>query len=258
MTNKLKISVITAVYNNEETIANAIESVKSQTYENIEYIVVDGNSTDATREVIKRYEQDIDVFISENDDGIYHALNKGITLATGDVIALLHSDDEYANVNIIQNVVDNFLQNQVDCVYGDVTYINRGMPQKVIRYWKAGEYHFSKLAYGWMPPHPAFFVTKALYQELGLYDTRYQISADYDLMLRFFTQKKMQVAYLSKVLVKMRVGGKSNILENITQKMIEDYQSARSNNIGGLITVLFKNTSKFRQFVTRESYVSNA
>lgn len=249
----MKISIITSVYNNQETIAEAMDSVLSQTYTDIEYIIIDGGSTDDTVNIIKSYQNRIAVFISEPDKGIYDGLNKGIKLATGDVIGFLHSDDLYENNTVIEKVAQAFMASEIDSVYGDLTYVNKSDPTKVIRYWKSGEFTLKKLGRGWMPPHPTFFVKRAIYQQHGQFDTSFKIAADYDLMLRFLGKYKISTDYIPNVLIKMRVGGESNkSLKNVIRKSTEDLQAMRNNNIGGFLSLIFKNLSKVKQFIKKD------
>ncbi len=249
----MKISIITSVYNNQETIAEAMDSVLSQTYTDIEYIIIDGGSTDDTVNIIKSYQNRIAVFISEPDKGIYDGLNKGIKLATGDVIGFLHSDDLYENNTVIEKVAKAFMASEIDSVYGDLTYVNKSDPTKVIRYWKSGEFTLKKLGRGWMPPHPTFFVKRDIYQQRGQFDTSFKIAADYDLMLRFLGKYKISTDYIPNVLIKMRVGGESNkSLKNVIRKSTEDLQAMRNNNIGGFLSLIFKNLSKVKQFIKKD------
>ena len=226
-----------------------MESVLGQTYSNIEYIIVDGGSTDGTVDIIKSYQERLGAFISEPDKGIYDGLNKGIKLATGEVIGFLHSDDLYENNTVIEKVAQAFKNNALDSVYGDLTYVNKTDPDKVIRYWKSGEFTLKKLHQGWMPPHPTFFVKRAIYEQQGLFDTSFKIAADYDVMLRFLGKNKITTQYIPYVLIKMRVGGASNkSLKNIILKSKEDLKAMKNNEMGGVFSLVFKNLSKLQQF----------
>ena len=248
----MKISIITSVYNNQETIAEAMESVLSQTYPDIEYIIIDGGSSDNTVDIIKTYQDRLGAFISEPDNGIYDGLNKGINLATGDVIGFLHSDDLYQDNTVIEKVVQAFINNATDSVYGDLTYVNKIDPSKIIRFWQSGKFTLTKLNYGWMPPHPTFFVKCSIYQQYGVFDTSFKIAADYDLMLRFLGKVKISTFYIPSVLIKMRVGGASNkSLKNVIRKSTEDLRAMRNNQIGGWISLVVKNLSKLGQFVKK-------
>jgi len=244
----MKISIITATFNCEDTIKDCINSVISQQYDNIEHIIIDGASTDNTLDIVNSFSNKIAKVISEPDSGIYDALNKGIANATGDVIGLLHADDIFYNNNIIGEIVDVFTNNNTDSVYGDLQYVAKSDTSKVIRYWKSGEFNLGKLKKGWMPPHPTFFVKKEVYNKYGNFDTSFKIAADYDLILRFLGVNKISTIYLPKIITKMRVGGESNkSLKNILLKMKEDHKALKKNKIGGVFTILFKNISKIPQ-----------
>ena len=247
---KLKISIITAVWNNEETIRDAIESVLSQTYENIEYIVVDGASSDKTTEIVQEYGEKISIFVSEKDKGIYDGLNKGIALATGDLVAFLHSDDLYANGSVIEKIMKKFnADDSLDGVYGDLVYTPKNDTSKVLRYWKSKDFNNSLLKQGWMPAHPTFVLKKELYEKYGKFDLSFKIASDYDFMLRVLS-RGIRVVYLPTTLYKMRIGGESNkSLKNIILKSKEDFRALQKNNIGGLWTLFTKNFSKLGQFI---------
>lgn len=244
----MKISIITATYNNEETILDTISSVVSQTYINIEHIIIDGASKDKTLSLIKENSTKIVKLISEPDNGIYDALNKGIRNATGDVIVFLHADDIFAEKTIIENAVKLFQEQQTDSIYGDLQYVSKQDTDKIIRYWKSGKFKLSKLKRGWMPPHPTFFVKKNIYNKFGKFDTNFRIAADYDIILRFLGKHKISTAYLPKVMIKMRIGGESNkSFKNIIKKMKEDVKALKKNKLGGWHTVFLKNIIKIPQ-----------
>lgn len=248
----MKISVVTAVFNNRATIAGAIDSALAQAGANLELVVIDGGSTDGTLEVLRGYGERIAVFVSEPDGGIYEALNKGISRATGEVVGFLHSDDLFADSSVLVRITRAFGDPAVDAVYGDLLYVKKDTPSQVIRYWRAGNYSPSRLGWGWMPPHPTFYVRRSVYQQLGGFDTSYRIAADYDCMLRFLARGGIRVAYIPEVLVKMRVGGASNrSLSNVLTKSAEDYRALRANGIGGVGALVWKNLSKIKQFFVR-------
>lgn len=248
----MKFSIITATYNSQATITDAIKSVSEQTYMNIEHIIVDGASTDNTIKIIEENLGRVSKIISEKDDGIYDALNKGIEKATGDVIVFLHADDIFANNSIIENAANLFSEKQTDSIYGDLQYVAKEDTNKIIRYWKSGEFTFSKLKKGWMPPHPTFFVKKEIYNQFGNFDTSFRIAADYDIILRFLGSNKISTAYLPQVMIKMRVGGESNkSLKNILKKMKEDVKALKKNNMGGVHTVFLKNITKIPQLFNK-------
>ncbi|MEZ0609195.1 glycosyltransferase family 2 protein [Fibrella sp. WM1] len=206
----MNVSIITVVYNGADTIAEAIDSVLAQTYPTIEYIVVDGGSTDGTQAIVAGYGDRISRFVSEPDEGLYDAMNKGIRLATGDVIGILNADDLYRHPDVISRVVDTFEQSGADAVYADLVYAERTNPDRVTRYWQAGDYTPGAFLRGWMPPHPTFFVRAALYRQYGYFSTELRSAADYELMLRLIHKHQILVAYLKEVTVVMRTGGVSN------------------------------------------------
>ncbi|GAB1536524.1 glycosyltransferase family 2 protein [Geovibrio sp. ADMFC3] len=243
----MKISIITAVWNNRETIRDAIESVLSQTYKNIEYVVVDGGSTDGTVDVIKSYGDKVTKFVSEKDKGIYDALNKGVNMATGDVIGFLHSDDVFADENSVAKIAEAFRKN-TDGVYSDLVYTLKKDTSKVLRFWKSCDFTPKLLSHGWMPAHPTLYFRREVYERFGMFDLNFRIAADYDFILRVFTSG-INTVYIPEVLYKMRLGGASNkSLKNIIRKSREDYIALRNNGVGGLGTLFIKNISKLGQF----------
>jgi len=246
----MKISVITACLNNAATVEETIRSVVEQDYAQIEYIIVDGGSSDDTLKIIEKYKPKIAKVVSGKDEGIYFALNKGIDLATGDVIAFLHADDVYANAQVIAHVMKTMEGKNVESVYGDLFYVDRNDISKVIRNWKAGEYKAGMFKKGWMPPHPTFFLRKSCYEKFGKFDTSFRSAADYELMLRMIHKHKISVAYLPEVLVKMRVGGMSNVsLKNRVKANREDKRAWKVNGLKpGLFTMIRKPLSKISQF----------
>jgi glycosyltransferase len=245
----MTITIITATYNSAASLEDCINSVISQTYKNIEYIIIDNCSTDATLDIAKSYDDKINRIISEPDKGIFDALNKGIQIASGDYIGFLHADDFYANNQVIKNVVELLNEKQADSLYGDLQYVAQKNIKKIIRNWVAGEVTPKKLLNGWMPPHPTFFVNRNCYKKFGKFNLDYKISSDYELMLRFLGKYKISTCYLNKVLVKMRTGGTSNKnVKNIIQKSTEDLKAIKENNIGSYYTLVLKNLRKVNQF----------
>ncbi|WP_373548916.1 glycosyltransferase family 2 protein [Haliscomenobacter sp.] len=206
----MKISIVTPAFNSAKTIRHTIESVARQTYPNVEYIIVDGGSHDATAKIVAHYADVVDVFISEPDRGVYDAMNKGIRAASGDIVAILNSDDFYTHSHVLEQIATAFQESGTDSVYGDLQYVDQHNPQKVIRHWESGIFQRRSFLAGWMPPHPAFFVKRAVYQRHGLFNLSLKNSADYELMLRFLYKHQVSVTYVSDVLVRMRVGGLSN------------------------------------------------
>ncbi len=203
----MKMSVITVSYNSAATIEDTIRSVAGQRCGDVEYIVVDGGSTDGTPDIIKRYECNISRWVSEKDGGIYDAMNKGIKMSTGDVVGILNSDDVYAGADVLAMVAEAFGRGD-DCCYSDLAYVSRDM-KNVVRRWKSGEYRPGRFRIGWHPPHPSFFVRREIYDRYGMFNRDFRIAADYEIMLRFMERHKIAAAYLPEVTVKMRVGGES-------------------------------------------------
>ncbi len=247
----MKVSIITVCYNSSETIETTIQSVVSQNYNNIEYIIVDGLSSDDTLKIVERYKNKIAKVISEKDNGIYYAINKGIANATGDIIAILHADDFYADKNVISSIVNSFIQKKVDAVYGDLQYVDRLDTNKIKRNWISGNYQKQNFLKGWMPPHPSFFAKKECYHKFGLFNTELKSAADYELMLRFLYKYNCSVEYIPEVLVKMRVGGKSNVsFMNRIKANREDKKAWEINGLcPGLFTFIRKPLSKLGQFL---------
>jgi glycosyltransferase len=239
------ITIITVVYNNVKHIKGAIKSVISQNYPNIEYVVIDGNSNDGTLEVLEEFRNQISVLLVEPDRGIYDALNKGISLSNGEFIGFLHSDDFFANNEVISDIAKVIKNDNSAVVYGDLDYVNN---KSIVRRWKSGNFSHRKLDYGWMPPHPTFYARRNLYENYGSFNLNYKIASDYDCMLRFL-QKDIVVSYIPKVLIKMRLGGASNrSIRNIIQKSLEDYRIMKDNNMRGFVPLIWKNLSKLQQF----------
>ena len=246
----MKISVVTACLNNADTIEETILSVIGQDYPDMEFIIIDGGSTDGTLEIIEKFRPSISKIISEKDNGIYYALNKGIDLATGDIIAFLHADDLYSNTTVLSGVMKVFSEKNPQGVYGDLFYVDREDISKVTRYWKAGKYKHGLFLKGWMPPHPSFFLKKECYEKFGKFNTSFESAADYELMLRMIHKNKITVSYLPEVLVKMRVGGKSNVtMKNRIKANREDKRAWKVNDLKpGIFTFVRKPLSKLTQF----------
>lgn len=244
------ISIITVVYNNVDNIKSAIESVINQNSKNFEYIIIDGKSDDGTLEIINQYYKtgDISLVISEKDKGIFDALNKGIQNSNGKYIGFLHSDDIFATNSAIHEITNVIINNDPDAVYGDLTYVKKNDLSKVVRYWKSSTFRKAKLKWGWMPPHPTFYLKKRFYNKYGLHDTNLSVNADYDLMIRMLKIKNFNAIYLPVEIIKMRLGGNSNKVSNLLTKLLEDYKVIKANQIGGLLTLIFKNVQKIPQF----------
>ena len=250
----MKFSIITVVYNNEKEIEDTIKSVLNQTYKNIEYIIIDGASTDNTCDIIKKYIKKISIFISEPDNGIYYAMNKGIRIATGDVIGFINSDDFYCSSLVIEKIADEFISKKIDCLYGDLVYVDCKNSSKVIRYWKSKNFEKGLFKKGWHPAHPSFFVKKHIYNKYGVFNTNFTIAADYELMLRFLEKYNIRSYYISEILVKMRSGGQSNknILK-ILKANIESYKAWKTNDIYINPIIFFKKpiSKIFQYFKTK-------
>jgi glycosyltransferase involved in cell wall biosynthesis len=246
----LKVSIITVVYNNKKHIRDAILSVLGQTYKNVEYIVIDGGSTDGTKEIIGEHKDKIAEFISEKDKGIYDALNKGLKLATGDVVGILHSDDLYFDVNAISTAMKVFEQNKVESVYSDILYVDSNDVNKMIRYWRSSLFVPGAFRKGWHPPHTSFFVKNDVYKKYGYFNSELSVSADFELMLRFLERYSISTHYISTPLVKMRIGGESNkSLINIITGNINCYKAFKMNGINvSPLYFLYRLLPKLGQF----------
>ena len=247
----MKISIITITYNSEQTVEDTIQSVVSQDFPDIEYIIVDGLSKDNTLAVVNSYTKYIHRLISEKDNGLYDALNKGIKVATGDVIGMLHSDDVYAGTNVISKIAQQFAANpDVEGVYADLVFVDRNDTSRVLRTWKAGEFEPDAFKKGWMPPHPTFFVKKSVYDRFGGFNLDLKLSADYELMLRLIHKHQIKISYLPETIVKMRMGGISNTSFFVKLKAnIEDKLAWRMNDLKpGFFTTIRKPLKKLRQY----------
>ncbi len=246
----MKVSIVTACFNSSESIEDNIKSVFFQDYKDIDYILIDGCSTDNTLEIINKYKDKIARIVSEKDKGIYDAIAKGIDKATGEVVVALNSDDMYASNNIISKVVNLFNTTKAEAVYGDLNYVDRYHPEKIIRKWKAGAYKEGYFMKGWMPPHPTFFVKKYCYERYGSFNQNLKSAADYELMLRFIHKHKIKVAYLPELIVNMRTGGQSNVtLRNRYLANREDKKAWEINGLKpGALTLIRKPLSKLKQY----------
>lgn len=237
------------------TLRQAIESVLSQTYHDIEYIIIDGGSTDGTVEIVREYSNRIAQFISEPDGGIYDAMNKGIALASGDIIAFLNADDLYAANDVIANVADVFLRSEADVVFGDLVYVDRLDISNVVRFYSARNFAPWKLRFGWMPPHPATFVRAEVYREAGGFDTAYRIASDYEFMVRIFHVYRRRYRWMDQILVRMRLGGIST--SGLLTTLQINREIARACRKNGLYTttplLMLKAPWKVLEYVKRPS-----
>jgi glycosyltransferase involved in cell wall biosynthesis len=214
----ISFSVITTSRNSSVTIKCAIDSVRAQTKESIEYIIVDGESIDGTVDIVKSYGSQISSFVSEPDAGIYDAINKGIRMATGEIVGVLHSDDFFYDDRVLERVAEAFADENTDAVFGDVRFVKPNNLDKTVRYYSSAKFRIDEFKYGQMPAHPSFYVRRELFEKLGYYKTDYKIAADFELMLRFLYVHKVRFRYLDMPLVTMRTGGAStkSLLSNIT------------------------------------------
>ena len=246
----MKVSIITSCYNREATIRGAIESVLAQDYPDIEYIVVDGASKDGTLDVINEYKNRIVKIVSEPDHGMYEAINKGIRLATGDIIGLVHSDDMLYDKHVISDVVAAFEQSNADFVYGDGIYVDFNETNKLVRNWIGGPYHRWKVRCGWLPLHPTCYIRRDVMMREGLYNESYQIAADSDLLVRYLYKAHLKVDYIHRRIIRMRMGGLSTDSEKRRQMWDEDIRLYTAHGFSPVIlTKLMKMAWKVPQFI---------
>jgi glycosyltransferase len=249
----LKVSIITVCFNSASTIRDTINSVINQTYPNIEYIIIDGNSKDDTYQIVKSYGTKISIHKSEPDKGIYDGLNKGISLASGDIIGMLHADDFYANSTVIEQVVALFENSDTDSLYSDLDYVDPENTSKIIRHWVSGKYKAGKFLFGWMPPHPTFFVKRFIYNQLGLFNLELKSAADYELMLRYIHKNNIKTVYLPLVTVKMRAGGMSN--KSLSNRIRANNEDRKAWELNGLkpyfFTLYLKPIRKIFQYILK-------
>lgn len=234
-----KISIITACFNAEETIADCLKSVNSQTHPDIEHLIIDGASTDSTMQVIRKHCGESSNIVSEPDEGIYHALNKGIAMATGDVIGFLHADDVFGDDSVLQSVATTLETDSTAACYADLVYVKRDQIDVVVREWKSSPYVKGKFRRGWMPPHPTFYAKRSAYTSFGSFDTSLKIGADWDLLVRFLEIQNISASYVPEVWVRMRLGGTSNrSIRNIVKNNYETWNRFRE-YFGFLPSLLF-------------------
>ena len=246
----MKISIITVSFNSAKTIEDTIKSVINQTYSTIEYIIIDGASTDETLEICNRYKNNINYFISEKDNGIYDAMNKGIVVATGDFIGILNSDDFYVDNKVISDVVDCLKLNNALGIYADLKYVDSSNVKKIKRFWQSGYFSRKKFRNGWMPPHPTVFLKRELYSKFGFFNLALKSAADYELMLRIFYKHEITPCYLSRVIIHMRIGGESNA--SVKNRLKANKEDRLAWEINGLkphfFTLYMKPLRKIPQF----------
>lgn len=245
----MKISIITAVYQNK-TISDALDSINGQTYKNVQKVIIDGGSDDEILSIIRqKINPDKDILISEPDEGIYDALNKGLQYCSGDVIGLLHSDDIFADNRVLEDVAQIFIENDIDVLYGNIEYVDKHDTEKTIRDWKSRSFEKTDFSRGWMPPHTSMFLRKSVYDS---YDTSFRISADYDFIIRKLYVENLKYNYYDRKITKMKVGGASNAnVKQIVRKMKEDYKIIKKYKLGGVFCLLRKTIQKLPQFLIR-------
>ena len=246
----LKFSIITVSYNAASTIADTLKSIADQSYDSIEHIIIDGASSDHTSEIVSRFPH-VSKYVSEKDKGIYHAMNKGIELSTGDVIGILNADDLYSHHDVLHNVAELFKDSSVEAVYADLNFVDSIDTNKVERKWRSGKYKTSDFYWGWMPPHPTFFVRRNLYLKYGMFNTVLNSSADYELMLRLLLKHEIKTAYLQDVIVNMRQGGKST--SSLRNRLIANQEDRMAWALNALkphyFTLILKPLRKIKQFI---------
>jgi glycosyltransferase involved in cell wall biosynthesis len=252
----VKISVITVVYNGAATVEDTILSVAAQTYPDVEHIVIDGGSTDGTVPIIEKHRDKLARVVSEPDQGIYDAMNKGIACATGDVVGTLNSDDVYADDRVLATVAEAFADPELDACYGDLVYVDRERTDRVVRYWTSRPYVPGLFERGWMPAHPTFYVRRRVYERYGSFDLEYKIQSDFELTMRLLRVHRIRSRYIPRIMVRMRMGGTTNKkLSNIVKGNLESYRACRKHGIA--VTPLFfvkKIVSRLPQFVRRPPF----
>ena len=251
----MKISIITVTYNCYPVINDCLKSIKRQKYKNIEHIIIDGASTDGTLSFLKSKSEQITSLISQPDEGIYDAMNKGIKIANGDIIGFLHSDDLYANKDVLSTVAKIFTKNpSIDACYSDLIYVDKFDISKKIRYWKSKKFKSNLFSKGWSPPHPTFFVRRSIYEKLGNFNLNYHISSDVELMMRFLQVHKINSYYVPELWVKMRMGGLSNkSFKTIFKQNLEVLDALQKHNLpkNYIIFFIYKFFSRLQQFIKK-------
>lgn len=251
----MRISIITVCYNSAKTITDTLRSVREQSYKDIEHIIIDGGSTDGTLELVAAEGPHVSTLVSEPDKGIFYAMNKGLALATGEVIGFLNSDDLFSDREVMAKIAQAMALESVDACYGDLLYVAENDVSKVVRYWKSRAYRPGLFGRGWVPAHPTFYARREIFRKFGGFDTDMRLAADFDILLRFFVVHKIASAYLPEVLVKMRLGGASNVsFGNVLRQNLEIAQAYRKYELKvGLKPFAFKLLSRLMQFVRKPS-----
>lgn len=255
----MKISIITVTYNSENTLKDTLESVLNQTYQNYEHIIIDGMSKDNTMKIVKEYEEKYNgklKYISEKDTGLYDAMNKGIKMATGDIIGILNSDDKYANENVLQIIANKFKETNCDGTYANLIFMDEETMTKPKRIWKSA---YGKLEDGWHPAHPTLYLKKEVYDKIGLFNLKYRIVADYDFMIRMMKDKTIKLEYIDEYIVYMRVGGASTAgIKGYIKNLKEAHSTLKENKIAHPILIDIKRILKtIKQMLVRKSETGN-
>lgn len=240
------ISIITATFNSAKTLKDTIQSVLRQTNKDFEYLIIDGGSTDETIDIVKSYESEFSgrlKWVSEKDQGIYDAMNKGIKMASGDVVGILNSDDYFTSDDILQTVDNAFKSHEIDAIYGDIHFIRDGAPDKCVRYYSSRMFSPFWLRFGFMPAHPSFYCKREVFEKAGLYSLDYKIGADYEMMVRLFKRHKIKSLYANKDFVTMRTGGASN--NNVRSRLTLIEEDVKACRVNGLYTNRFFIMLKF-------------
>lgn len=246
----MRVTIITVCYNRKNTIEKAIKSVLEQNYNNIEYIIIDGNSTDGTKEIIESYKNKISQYISEPDKGMYDAINKGFQLATGDVIGLMHSDDEFYDKNAVSRIVARFdYEPNIDGVYGDGVYVSNDKYERLIRNRIGGVFSLKKIKEGWLPLHPTVYLKKDVIDKNGLYNLDFKIASDTEFLLRYLYKYKIKMGYINAYIVKMRMGGMSTSFKRAFEVLKEDYRIYKFHGLAAIVVVFLKKTIALKQYI---------
>ena len=248
----MKVSVITVCYNRKATIGQSIKSVLDQDYPDVEYIIVDGNSSDGTKDIIKSYSDKITKYISESDSGMYDAINKGLGMATGDIVGLMHSDDVFYDTTVISKIVEVFKNNpNTDAIYGNGIYVTNDDEQKTVRNRIGGEYDYKRLKSGWLPLHPTVYIKKTIIDKYGKYNLNFKIASDTEFLLRYLFKHKISITYLNFYIVKMRMGGLSTNYKRALEVLKEDYNIYKFHQISGIRVVFQKKILALIQYVKK-------
>ncbi|WP_406844023.1 glycosyltransferase family 2 protein [Flavobacterium soyae] len=246
----MRITIITVCYNRKATIEKAIQSVLAQNYHDIEYIIIDGSSTDGTQEIIESYRDRISKYISEPDKGMYDAINKGLQLATGDVIGLMHSDDEFFDKKAVTRIAARFdYEPNIDGVYGDGIYVSNDKEERLVRDRIGGVFSLKRVKKGWLPLHPTVYLKKAVIDKHGLYNLDFKIASDTEFLLRYLYKHKINMSYIDAYIVKMRMGGMSTSLKRAFEVLYEDYKIYKFYGLAAILVVFLKKSIALRQYI---------